>query len=140
MTDKLENNPPRPDRDCANCRYKMDNGDCTQFDCNFAPKKYVIAEVQEWISNLSKGIERKPFTVKVQTKGSPMAHCYFSCFDISVHDDGKCVVWATDTDGKAYSEEFTSGSYLSAVECNMDAMTFYKEHMGSDLEREFDGM
>ena len=50
MTNEPENNPPRPDRDCPNCRYKMPNGDCTQFDCNFAPKQYIVEEVQEWLA------------------------------------------------------------------------------------------
>ena len=49
IPNKWENNPPRPDRDCPNCRYKMPTGDCTKWDCDFAPKQYVIEEVKEWL-------------------------------------------------------------------------------------------
>ena len=42
----------RPDRDCANCRHKV-NGNCTQWDCNFSPKQHIVEEVQEWLAKTS---------------------------------------------------------------------------------------
>ena len=47
-----ENFPQRPERDCSNCRFKV-NGDCTQWECNFTPTQYVIEEVQEWLARTS---------------------------------------------------------------------------------------
>lgn len=46
---KTEYNPPRPERDCPNCRFKMPDGSCTRWSCDFAPKQYVIEEVKEWL-------------------------------------------------------------------------------------------
>ena len=53
MPKRYEYNPPRPDRDCPNCRYKMPNGECTKWSCDFAPKQHVIEEVQEWLAKTS---------------------------------------------------------------------------------------